>query len=120
MCLLARNSPTPGRRRAGGNPPPHRALHLFPTRRWHDVGPEAQKSRGGRVSVEEHFPPTASVCDTVARYKGLESLVVILWLNGQVDPQEARELLYVALSRARSLIVVVGTEADCARVLVDK
>jgi hypothetical protein len=56
--------------------------------------------QSGRVLVE-----------TVARFKGLESLACILWLGqGQAD-LDGRETLYVGLSRARSLLAVCGSHA---------
>ena len=54
--------------------------------------------------------------DTVGRFKGLEASVVILWGLGGVDWESEEELLYVGMSRAKSLLVVVGTSATCASV----
>ncbi|MBX9245344.1 NERD domain-containing protein [Actinotalea ferrariae] len=47
----------------------------------------------------------------VLGFKGLERQVVVLAVNGFRDVQRARELLYVGLSRARALLVVVGPRA---------
>lgn len=44
----------------------------------------------------------------VLGFKGLERSVVVLCVNGFKDMGRAREQLYVGLSRARSLLVVVG------------
>lgn len=59
-----------------------------------------------RVRNAEEMPNQNTVCcETVRRFKGLESRVVVV-----VCPSEyldERELLYVALSRARSLLIVV-------------
>lgn len=44
----------------------------------------------------------------VLGFKGLELSVVILCVNGFKDMSRAAELLYVGLSRARTLLVVVG------------
>ncbi|WP_218713549.1 NERD domain-containing protein/DEAD/DEAH box helicase [Arthrobacter sp. BF1] len=44
----------------------------------------------------------------VLGFKGLERSVVILCVNGFKDMERAAELLYVGLSRARTLLVVVG------------
>ncbi|MGN7198592.1 NERD domain-containing protein [Arthrobacter sp. SAFR-044] len=44
----------------------------------------------------------------VLGFKGLERSVVVLCVNGFKDMSRAREQLYVGLSRARSLLVVVG------------
>lgn len=41
-------------------------------------------------------------------FKGLERSVIVLCVNGFKDLTRAAEQLYVGLSRARSLLVVVG------------
>jgi len=51
--------------------------------------------------------------DTIQRFKGLESPVVILWGLDTIDLARSEELLYVGISRAKSLLVVVGTRATC-------
>ena len=50
--------------------------------------------------------------DTVRRFKGLERPLVIVHLDEDVT--STSELTYVALTRARSLLVVVGTPAHLA------
>ena len=52
--------------------------------------------------------------DTVQRFKGLESSIVILWGLDTIDWDRNEELLYVGMSRAKSLLVVVGTTATCS------
>ena len=47
----------------------------------------------------------------VLGFKGLERPVVVLSVNGVRDVARAREMLYTGLSRARSLLVVVGPRA---------
>ncbi len=47
----------------------------------------------------------------VLGFKGLERQVVVLAVNGFRDLQRAREMLYVGLSRARALLVLVGPRA---------
>ncbi|WP_278236062.1 ATP-binding domain-containing protein [Isoptericola sp. AK164] len=44
----------------------------------------------------------------VLGFKGLERSVVVLAVNGVRDLERAREMLYTGLSRARTLLVVVG------------
>lgn len=51
--------------------------------------------------------------DTIQRFKGLESPVVILWGLDTIDLARSEKLLYVGMSRAKSLLVVVGTAATC-------
>lgn len=52
----------------------------------------------------------------VLGFKGLERPVVVLAVNGFRDHGRAREMLYVGLSRARSLLVVVGPRELVAEV----
>ncbi len=52
--------------------------------------------------------------DTIQRFKGLESPIVILWGLDTIDLTRSEELLYVGVSRAKSLLVAVGTAATCA------
>lgn len=47
----------------------------------------------------------------VLGFKGLERSVVVLAVNGFKEADRAREMLYVGLSRARSLLVLVGERA---------
>lgn len=47
-------------------------------------------------------------CCTVQSFKGLESPVIILTELEHLYPQKATELLYVAISRAKDYLVVVG------------
>jgi len=53
--------------------------------------------------------------DTVARFKGLERPIVILWALDDCDPIEDRETLYVGMSRAKSLLYICGDRAACDR-----
>ena len=51
--------------------------------------------------------------DTIQRFKGLESPIVILWGLDTIDLSQRQELLYVGMSRAKSLLVIVGSAATC-------
>ena len=65
--------------------------------------------------LEEGIRVTNTVLiDTIQRFKGLESPIVILWGLDAIDLARNEELLYVGMSRAKSLLVVVGTAATCA------
>ena len=52
----------------------------------------------------------------VLGFKGLERSVVVLAVNGFKDPDRAKEMLYVGLSRARTLLVVVGQRELLTRI----
>lgn len=67
--------------------------------------------RLGRI---EDYGPNSLTVDTVARFKGLERAVTIVWEFGDCDPERDRETLYVGLSRAKSLLYACGTKEACA------
>jgi hypothetical protein len=68
----------------------------------------------GRV---EDFGPGRLTVDTVARFKGLERAVVILWAFDGCDADRDRETLYVGMSRAKSVLFVCGSREACDRIL---
>lgn len=71
--------------------------------------------RIGRFDTTQADAPQggAVVVDTVRRFKGLERKVVLLVELG--DILESAELLYVAMTRARLKLVVVGTPRELER-----
>lgn len=73
--------------------------------------------RGMKYSIEAHRVPNTVLVDTVGRFKGLESNVVILWGLDEFDPLQDKEDLYVAFSRAKSRLHLFGTQAACQRAL---
>jgi len=69
------------------------------------------------VWVEEGWRTDKAVLmETVPRFKGLESPVIILWGLDGVDLGRHPELIYVGMSRAKSLLVVVGAPNTCHRI----
>ena len=56
---------------------------------------------------------SAVLMDTIQRFKGLESSIVILWGLDTIDLSQRHELLYVGMSRAKSLLVIVGRASTC-------
>lgn len=54
--------------------------------------------------------------DTVARFKGLERPVIILWAFETCTPQKDRETLYVGMSRAKSALYLCGSREACGRI----
>lgn len=82
-------------------------------RALHDGG----APQGARWSFERLWQPGCVLVDTVRRFKGLEAAAVILWCPEDVDVAIERELFYVALSRARNRLWVVGSAARVKKVL---
>ncbi|MDP5226708.1 MULTISPECIES: NERD domain-containing protein [Arthrobacter] len=85
-------------------------IALLTTKHRHPVHQEAYD--GGDAAVAEYwrdFHDGRKVFyGHVLGIKGLERSVVILCMDGFKDMDRARELLYVGMSRARSLLVLVG------------
>lgn len=71
--------------------------------------------RLGRV---EDYGRGGLTVETVARFKGLERSVIILWAFDGCDAAADRETLYVGMSRAKSVLYLCGAREACDRVLV--
>jgi ATP:corrinoid adenosyltransferase len=77
----------------------------------------AERADRGKDSYWDSFWDAESVFYShVMAFKGLERPVVVLSLNGWREPDRARELLYVAASRARDLLIICGDPEDLVRV----
>ena len=59
---------------------------------------------------------TTVLIDTVQRFKGLEAPIVILWGLDIFNIERSQELLYVGMSRAKSLLVLVDRQETCGAV----
>jgi hypothetical protein len=70
-----------------------------------------------RWAPEEYHIPDTILIDTVHRFKGLESAIVILAVPETLDPDTDPETVYVALSRAKSRLYLVGETNVCDRIL---
>lgn len=55
--------------------------------------------------------------DTVARFKGLEAAIVVLWGIDGIKIEDYRELLYVGLSRSKSRLYLAGQQTSCSQVM---
>lgn len=51
--------------------------------------------------------------DTIQRFKGLESPVVFIWGLDSINISKHSELLYVGMSRAKSLLTIVASAETC-------
>lgn len=59
---------------------------------------------------EEHFQTSSVLLDTVKRFKGLERDVIFLWVSQDTVSNDA--LLYVGISRAKSVLYLIGDRAS--------
>lgn len=65
----------------------------------------------------EAFGSGSVTVDTVARFKGLERSIIILWGLDACTPEKDRETLYVGMSRAKSLLFLCGNKEACERAI---
>ena len=84
--------------------------------RYYEALQNAGQPSGNRWSIETLWQPGTVLVDSVRRFKGLEAAVIILWGLEEMDLDRDKELLYVALSRAKSRIYILCDQA----VLVSK
>lgn len=62
---------------------------------------------GNSWSIENGFKANHILVDTVKRFKGLESDIVIVWGLPDIQGKDRQEVLYVGSSRARSELIIV-------------
>lgn len=77
--------------------------------------PLPKTAKLGRI---EDFEKHSLTVDTVARFKGLERGVIILWAFDRSSLSTDRETLYVGMSRAKSVLYLCGTRTACDRLFV--
>lgn len=87
-------------------------IALLTTRSRHPVQKEQIDLYGFDAYWDEFFAATEVFYGHVLNFKGLERPVVVLAINGFGSAERAPQLLYVGLSRARSLLVVVGDQGE--------
>ncbi|WP_104161522.1 nuclease-related domain-containing DEAD/DEAH box helicase [Arthrobacter sp. ZGTC212] len=85
-------------------------IALLTTRERHPIHQEAFESQGIPEYWRQFHDDDGEFYGHVLGFKGLERSVVILCVNGFKDMARAPEQLYVGLSRARCLLVVVGDQ----------
>lgn len=78
---------------------------------------EGRSLPGNAKYLREYRSANGVLLDTVKRFKGLETPVLILWGLDDTSPQRDKGTLYVGLSRAKARLWLVGTGAACSRVL---
>jgi superfamily I DNA/RNA helicase len=76
--------------------------------------------RPARFGRLEDYSEGVVTVDTVARFKGLEREVIILWGFDGADPSRDRETLYVGMSRAKAALYLCGTREACAALIKDE
>lgn len=83
-------------------------IALLTTGRRHPIHREYGDAKNLPTYWREFHDNEAEFYGSVLGFKGLERSVVILCVNGFHDMERAAERLYVGLSRARCLLVIVG------------
>lgn len=93
---------------------------LLTTGHRHQVQVETVQELGHEGYWDEFFAARDVFYGHVLGFKGLERDVVVLALDGSVEDERAVQKLYVGLSRARALLVVVGEPEALRRIGGDK
>lgn len=75
--------------------------------------------RSAKFGRLEKYAPGSVTVESVARFKGLERGVIILWAFEGCTPTGDRETLYVGMSRAKSLLYLCGSQEACERLMAD-
>lgn len=70
--------------------------------------------KSARWLIESTRGQGTVLLDTVQRFKGLESAIVILWGMDTVDLVANMELVYVGMTRGKSVLNIVATREVCA------
>lgn len=91
-------------------------LALLTTKTRHPVQQEVVEGHGWQEYWDEFFAGNDVFYGHVLGFKGLERQAVVLAVNGFKQPERAREMLYVGLSRARTQLVVCGDLAQITAV----
>lgn len=86
---------------------PHQVTVLATDKHLVDELRDLAVSQASLVALGQH----GVVCETVHRFKGLESDVIVLVLTSSGDTDIDRGLAYVGMSRARTMLFVLGTDA---------
>ncbi|HWH27765.1 MAG TPA: ATP-binding domain-containing protein, partial [Mycobacteriales bacterium] len=87
---------------------PPGSVALLTTGHRHPVQKEIVDGYGWDAYWQEYFVGDDVFYGHVLGFKGLERPAVVLAVNGFRDRGRAKEMLYVGLSRARTLLVVCG------------
>jgi hypothetical protein len=91
---------------------PPGSVALLTTGHRHPVQVDLVDNYGWDAYWDEFFEGDDVFFGHVLGFKGLERSVVVLAVNGFKQPERAREMLYVGLSRARTQLVVCGDLAQ--------
>lgn len=75
-----------------------------------------QKQEGdgaqSRIYWKKFFEENATYHCTTTGFKGLESRVVVLAMNGWKDSERKKDILYTSITRARDLLVICGSREE--------
>lgn len=87
-----------------------------PAKAYYDLIKSSPLPSGIKWSFETHDIINSVLIDTVRRFKGLESSILFIWGIDDLDERKSQELIYVALSRAKSRLYLVGNELSCLNI----
>jgi hypothetical protein len=91
-------------------------IALLTTKNRHNLQKEVVDGQGWDAYWDAFFDHNEVFYGHVLGFKGLERPAVVLAVNGFKQPERAKEMLYVGLSRARTQLVVCGDLAEISQV----
>jgi hypothetical protein len=74
-----------------------------------DLLTEAAKNSSINFVFSDHSSTGGVLVETVSRFKGLETHAAVLWTGDEVVDEEKKETMYVGVTRAKSLLAIVGS-----------
>lgn len=86
-------------------------------KRYQDALKRFALSAGANWASLDNTSPRGVVVETVARFKGLETDILILWGLDEPSAQDYHSELYVGSSRAKSILALCGTRKTCEAIL---
>ncbi len=87
------------------------------TQRYYDQLVDLPIGSGLSWADGKHRIPNTILLESIACFKGLERMIIFLWLGDDVDGGTHREFLYVGMSRAKSRLFLVGTAEACGNAM---
>lgn len=93
------------------NPWKRSDIALLTTNHRHPVHKEYE-DQGRQVYWDEFWADDEIFYSHVTSFKGLERSVIVVAIDGWKEPATKREYLYTAVSRARELLIICGSESD--------
>lgn len=75
----------------------------------YDLLSVAASNSSVKFLFSDHSATGGVLVETVSRFKGMEAHAAVLWVGDEVVDEDRKETMYVGVTRAKSLLAVVGS-----------